>query len=55
MIEGIKKRIKQVEEELLKEVNPTNYDYYDKLLDIHRKLSDLLYFKVNLEKGFLLK
>jgi len=56
MNEGeIREKIKEVEEKLKEKVTLLNYDYYDKLIDIHKKLWDLLYFKVNQEKTFLLK
>lgn len=51
----IRKQIKNVEEKLKVDVALLNYDYYDKLLDIHKKLWDLLYFKLNQEKTFLVK
>ena len=53
--EEIKAQIKEVEEKLKETVTVLNYDYFDRILDIHRKLWDLLYFKVNSEKTFLLK
>ncbi len=53
--EEIKKKIEEVEEKLKEDVTLLNYDYYDKLLDIHKKLWEMLYFKVNLEKTYLLK
>ena len=51
----IKEKIKEVEEQLEQEVNILNCDSYDKLLDVHKKLWDLLYFKINQEGTFLLK
>ncbi len=52
----IRNKIKKIEEQLAAiDITLINYDYYDKLLDIHRKLWDLLYFKLNEEKTFLLK
>jgi len=52
----IKERIKEIEKVIFTtKVNPTNYDYIDKCLDILRKLWDQLYFKVNQEKTYLLK
>lgn len=52
----IKEKIKEIEKEIeMTEVNPTNYDYYDNLLDIHKKLWDFLYFKKNQEETFLIK
>lgn len=54
--ENIKKRIIEVEKKLeTLELTLVNYDFYDKLLDIHKKLWDLLYFKKNQEQTFLLK
>lgn len=53
--EEIKEKIREVEEKLKEKVTLLNYDYYDKLLDILRKLWDLLYFKTNQEETFLLK
>ena len=53
--EEIKKQIKEVEEKLKETVTMLNYDYFDKLLDIHKKLWEMLYFKLNLEKTYLLK
>ena len=55
MKEEIRKKIKEVEEKLKMDLTMLNYDYYDKLLDIHKKLWDLLYFKINQEKNFLVK
>ncbi len=54
--EQIKKKIKEVEK-LLEEtkINPTNYDYYNKLIDIHTKLWTFLYFKKNQEATYLVK
>ena len=51
----IRDQIKDVEEKLKADIILLNYDYYDKLLDIHKKLWDLLYFKLNQEKTFLVK
>lgn len=52
----IKNRIMEVEQQLKTlKISMINYDYYDKLLDIHKKLWDYLYFKLNQEKTFLLK
>lgn len=52
----IKQRINEVEEKLkVVELTLANYDFYDRLLDIHKKLWDLLYFKKNQEENFLLK
>ena len=52
----IREKIKKVEEQLKAlEISVINFDYYNKLLDIHKKLWDLLYFKLNQEKTFLLK
>lgn len=54
--EQIKQRIIEVEEKLEKlELTLANYDYYDKLLDIHKKLWELLYFKKNQEGTYLIK
>ena len=45
-IEEIKKKVEEVRSLIIStEINPTTYDYYDKLLDIERKLWDLMYFK----------
>lgn len=51
----IKQLEKEIEEKLEVDVALLNYDYYDKLLDIHKKLWDLLYFKLNQEENFLVK
>jgi len=53
--EEIKNKIEEIREKLKVEVTCVNYDYYDKLLDIERKLWDLLYFKTNQEKNWLVK
>lgn len=54
--EKIKEQIEKVRELIISiEVNPTTYDYYDKLLDIERKLWDLMYFQENQEKNWLVK
>lgn len=51
----IRTKIKDIEEKLKIDINATNFDYYLKLLEIHSKLWDLLYFKINQEKTFLIK
>ncbi len=52
----IREKLKKIEEKLVSlDITLINYDYYDKLLEIHKKLWDLLYFKLNQEKTFLLK
>lgn len=52
----IEKQIKKIEKLIVEtEITLLNYDFIDKLLDMHRKLWDLLYFKLNQEKDFLKK
>ncbi len=51
----IEEKINEVEKQLGEKLTILNYDYYDKLLEIHKKLWDLLYFKINQQETFLLK
>ncbi len=52
----IREKIEEVELQLkVVKISMVNYDYYDKLLDIHKKLWDLLYFKLNQEENFLVR
>lgn len=52
----IKRQIKKIEKLIVEtEITLLNYDFIDKLLDIHQKLWGLLYFKLNEEKDFLRK
>lgn len=54
--DDIKKKIEEVRKIITStEINPTTFDYYDKLLDIERKLWDMMYFKENQEKNWLVK
>lgn len=54
--EQLKKKIKEIEAIILTtKINPTNYDFIDKCLDILRKLWDQLYFKIHQEKNYLIK
>lgn len=52
----IKKKIEEIEKQIeLCQINMVNAEYFDKLLEIHKKLWDFLYFKLNLEKTYLIK
>lgn len=53
--EEILRKIKEIEISLKQTTTIINYDFHDKLLDMHKKLWDLLYFKINQEKTFLIK
>ena len=52
----IKEKIKETERELQKsKINIATADCYARLIEIHKALYDLLYFKVNQEETFLIK
>lgn len=52
----IKKKIDEIRKSILGvEINPTTCEYYETLLDIERKLWDMMYFIENQEKNWLVK
>ncbi len=51
----IREKLKEVEKLLEVKINLVNYDFYCKLLDIHHKLWNLLYFEKNEKENFLVK
>ena len=52
----LKEKITQIRKLIIStDVNPTTFDYVDKLLDIERKLWDMMYFIENQEKNWLVK
>ncbi len=54
MKKELEKKLKQVEELLVHtNIDFNTYDFYDKLLSIHSKLLDLIYFDTNQREDFL--
>lgn len=56
LLKDIKNQIDNIRNLILStKVTMLNYDYFDKLIDIERKLWDMLYFIKNQEDNWLIK